>query len=624
MYLGSLPELHLTTYGWMLNNNLWGMLAFLGLSAFPFAYVLVSSVVDALRKHGLGLTAGVAAFNGIFPAFPIMLLIYAIACIPMVPLDVDSWEYSDLCTSSEGAVQQLGETMSPGDTGTPLDQAIQLTQANTQTGDIRVPLVWDLVMRIGAGVSRAINSGGACPTYTTYLDAELRKMEILDQSLRSELGQFASDCYLPARSRFNRAMETATLTTVPTVNNAKTPDQYFAASYREWSGNTPSNAENTELFTRRSDPNYIGSHFFLITAGLYKPAVVGQYDKQVGTLQASKPIAGWTYQPTRDCVRETARDSNDSPWCTSDENPDHKANNGYPQCDEWWTDGDIGLLTKLREEAESSIRLTVEGTPISASDALNTVISNINPSATKSDTWLADKIVATTLVNDTGTQKSLMEKVSSVYDEIFSGDEKTITSNATDLENSWGVIGQIGSLLVGGFAVASGSVSGGAASVAVAGNLAISAIDFYTTSWIVRHAYPIAQAFLSLFFVSILPFILIGSLYDLGRLFQLGLLFMAIQFLSPWRFVVEYLDERLFEIMFPDKYGELGTDLILKTPERILLDITTTAMYTVFPFILLWLVTLAGADAARGAGEAMSRMRLPQISSRMRMPSGKK
>lgn len=614
MFLGSLPEMHLTSYGWMLYNNIWGMLAFLGLAAFPFAYILISTVVDALQKHGLGFTASKAAFNSIFPSFLVMFAIYGAACIPVVPLDVDTWEYADLCTNRDGNVQQLSQTMSPGNTGTPLDQATQLTQANTQYGDVRVPWVWDLVMRLGAGVSRAINSGGACPTNTSYLDAELRKMEITDQALRAEVGQFAADCYLPARGRFNKAIESGTLTTVPTINDAVTPNQYFAASYREWSGNNPPNQENEELFSRRSDPSYIGSRFFLATPGLYAPATPGQLDTQVGTLQASVPIAGWTYEPIRDCNRTTATDTDGNPWCTSPRNPDFESNNGYPQCDEWWTNDDIGLQTKLRQEAEASIWLTIDGAPITPSDALNTVITNINPNAAKSDNWLADKMVATVLVNDSATQKSIGDKISSVYDKIFSGDEKTITSNATDLEDAWGVIGSIGGLLVGGFAALSSGASGAAASVAVAGNLALSAIDFYTTSWIVRHAYPIAQAYLTLFFVAMLPFVMIGSMYDLGRLLQLGLLFMAIQFLSPWRFVVEYLDERLFEIMFPDKYGELGTDLILKTPERILVDITTTSMYTVFPFILLWLVTLAGADAARGAGEAMSKLTMPRVS----------
>lgn len=155
-----------------------------------------------------------------------------------------------------------------------------------------------------------------------------------------------------------------------------------------------------------------------------------------------------------------------------------------------------------------------------------------------------------------------------------------------------------------------------AAGVAI--NLAMSAVDFYTTSWIIKHAYPIVQAYLMMFFIAMLPFMLVASMLEIGRLLQMVLIFLAIQFLSPWRHVVEYLDERLFEIMYPENTWEsLGTDLILKTPERILIDLTSTTMYTVFPVILMWLVALTGVQGANSVGTLMSQSNLSQVSQGM-------
>lgn len=66
--------------------------------------------------------------------------------------------------------------------------------------------------------------------------------------------------------------------------------------------------------------------------------------------------------------------------------------------------------------------------------------------------------------------------------------------------------------------------------------------------------------------------------------------------------MVEYLDERLFEIMFPNEWATSGTNVLLLTKERLIIDVTTTLMYTLFPVILMWLVTLMGAEGAKAVG----------------------
>lgn len=598
MFLGSLPEMHLTSYGWMLYNNMWALLGFIGIAVFPFIWIMFTSVVDAVKKHGLmAPEASAAAWFAAMPTLLLMLGVYALAVVPRVPLNIDTWEYSQLCTTTGGA-QQETDLMTPGNTGTPLDQARALTQANMNAADIRVPLLWDFVMRIGAGVSRAMNSAGACPTNTTYLDKVLREMTIKDPALRAELGQFAKDCYLPARAKFVQAMESGTLDTVPTIHDATDQNQYVAAAYREWRSSSPPNAGNTELFSRNTDPGYIGSRFFLTTPGLYAPVTPGQNGIQGQILKASIPIAGWSYDPIRDCTRTTRPDRDGNPWCTSSHNDSLTHNQGSPTCDEWWTDADRGLLHKLRQEAENSVlfKLSLNGAATTASQALNTVITSINPADTKSDDWLADKMVATALVNDQEAQQSVWDKLKGAYKNIsdtFNSPDSGVSTSAPgtlDLAG-WLASGFVAVRNAGGGAIAAGTL---------AMNLASTAVEFYSTAWIVKHAYPVIQAYLMFFFIALMPVVMLGSLYDIARLFQMVLLFLGIMFLSPWRYVVEYLDERLFEIMFPDQLGALGTDLILRSKERLIVDVTTTLMYTLFPVILLWLVGMMGADAANG------------------------
>lgn len=433
-------------------------------------------------------------------------------------------------------------------------------------------------------------------------------MEISDPNLQAELGQFAKDCYLPARAKFNQAMQRANLDTVPTIHDAQNQDQYVAAAYREWRSARPANADQTELFARNIDPGFIGSHFFLATPGLYAPVTPGQFSIQGDQLRASVPIAGWPYDPIRDCVRTSARDDDGNPWCTSPHHPSRINNHGSPTCDEWWTDPDRGLLHRLRQNAEDSVRfnLSLNGQATTASEALRTVIASVNPADAKSDQWLADKMVATALANDLNAQQSIWDKLKGAYLNIantFSSPDSGVLESApgTTSLSSW---------LVGGFAALRTAVAAKAALFSVSASLASTAAEFYATAWIVKQAYPVIQAYLMFFFIALTPVVMLASLYDIARLFQLVLLFLGIMFLSPWRYVVEYLDERLFEIMFPDQWANLGTDVLLHTKERLIIDVTTTLMYTLFPVILMWLVALMGADGAKAIGGMMNADRL--------------
>lgn len=602
MFVGSLPEMHLTTYGWMLYNNVWALLSFIGIVVFPFIWIMFTAVVDAVKRHGpTAPEASAAAWFTVMPSIVLMLGVYALAVVPRVPLNINTWEYSQLCSTDAG-VPQESNVVTPGNTNTPLDEARVLTQAGMKASDVRVPLLWDVIMRLGAGVSRAMNSAGACPTNATYLDKSLRQMKITDPNLQAELGQFAADCYIPARGKFMRAMENGTLDTVPTVNDATNPDQYVAAVYRDWKLDVPPNAANDELFSRRTDPGYIGSRFFLQTPGLYKPVTPGQNDVQGGTLKASKPVAGWSYEPIRDCSRTTRLDRDGNPWCTSPYNGSFAHNQGSPTCDEWWSDPDRGLQQKLRADAESSISIVkhMPGQPnslVAPSEALSDVITSVDPGDAKSDAWLADKMVATAVANDVSTQEVATKKVVATYQQ-FDG-----IDSVDDVGTAFAALG---TTLVSGFAVAAGAAKATVAVGAMAVSLASTAAEFYSTAWIVKQAYPIIQAYLMLFFIALMPVVMLGSLYDVARLYQLVLLFLGIMFLSPWRYVVEYLDERLFEIMFPNEWAASGTDVILHTKERLIIDVTTTLMYTLFPVILLWLVGMMGAEGARDIKSAFN------------------
>lgn len=601
MGVGSLAELNLISYAWLLYDNIFALLQFTGIVTFPFLWVLYNNSADAVRKFGItNPQASISAFNATFPTFVIMILIYAVACIPSQPLDLAQLNYTNICTDTQTGTTNQSPPLTPGNTNTTQDLVSPLITGNLQPADAEVPLLWDIIMRTGAGFAQALNSSGACPNKISGLDNDLREMRIEDATLREEVAQFASDCYFPALSRFNTAMQETNLSTVPTVASATNPNQYYAAKYRDWRGSPPPNQQNTEVLNRDHDPNWIGSRFFLETPGLYESVQAGNYSIQGSPLRAKKPVADWPYDPVRDCDHSNSQSGN---FCNNAAvNPMYANNEGYPGCKEWWLGDQIrdGLLTKLQEDAEDS-----QGAVGDMSTKLNDAIVQVQgPGASKSPDWIQDKIVLTTLSNDLVTANSVLEQA-------IDGASSSAPP-PPNVEGNWETSAAIAIADVTAMAaVLAASTQAGAAVATAAApaliQIGLDAAEFYATAWLIRNAYPIAVAFLLLVMIVMLPFVLVGSTYDLGRLLQIGLLFLAVQFLAPWRFIVEYLDENLFTMMFPD--GSMwGFGIISATVERAILDVVTTGMYTVVPVLVLWMAAFAGADDTKGAVNASNAM----------------
>lgn len=596
MFSGSLYEMHLSTYGWMIGNNLYGLLAATGLIAFPFLWVMATAIYDAIEDFGvIGYHASEVAFNKIFMSFMGMIIVYTIAVVPMINMRIENLSFGTICQEEPGSVAAQ-PPVTIGDTGTSLDTAIELLRGGVNVENVRLPILWAVTTRVSAGFSRAINSGAMCFTDKTELDKKLRDMRIRDDSLKDELSQFSIDCFAKAKARLDNALKTVTLTGISSPSEATNPDQFLAASYREWVSNVAANADTNELFSRPDDTKYLGSRFFSSTPGLYRPTQDGFYQTQGATLQATTPIAGWPYDPIRDCSRSGS-------YCTDRErNPSYENNEGRPTCEQWWNDPDRGLLARLREDAEASIYVTENNSRVDPSVRLNNIIRQANPTGAKSEQWLADKIVSTTLVNDVDTLNVISTKIKSFINK-FTGED--VAKGAVYAGGGSSLAALVGSTAAGSAAGSAALTAIVPASIAVAKSLASNAADYYATAWIVRNGYPIVQAYLEMFLNALLPIILVGSFFNIKELMMVVFVFLAVKFLTPWRYVVEYLDTVLFDIIFPNSNGILGTGAILNAPERLLLDICTTLMYTLFPLILIWVIGLMGLKSGRGMASAV-------------------
>ncbi len=204
---------------------------------------------------------------------------------------------------------------------------------------MNIPVWWYAVLSMTSGFNHAVVEGLPTAADMRTYEQQARLATIADPRLRQEVSDFFSQCYIPARSKY-QAERPATA------------------------------AVNASLTTYGpDDPDWMGSHVYRNTTGYYD------------TLRPTTQIAGWAYNAARDTEYDPAAPPT---W-------------GKPYCKEWWEDGSIGLREKLINEADATSAgfsgLVVAVAPALASEQQNdavarTVLTNSPP------TWSNNDLVA--------------------------------------------------------------------------------------------------------------------------------------------------------------------------------------------------------------------------------------
>ena len=120
--------------------------------------------------------------------------------------------------------------------------------------------------------------------------------------------------------------------------------------------------------------------------------------------------------------------------------------------------------------------------------------------------------------------------------------------------------------------------------------------------FIAKQAAPMVQAVLLMMIYMLLLIYMIMSNYDIDATIQMIFIMLAIQFFTTiWNFA-DYLDAQLFVSMHPDA-TMLGSTYNMGA-NRLILDIVLTLFYVVAPFLLLWIMNMAGTRVG-SMGQAM-------------------
>ncbi len=282
MSVDSYLELFTTLFGWSFYNVLWDVLVATGIVYLPFLGILIDHWRDAAERSELGIAAPSALRRLEIDLF-IALTVVVLAGQPsaLTPLDATTLSYTppptlgnpSPATATPGTPQStFGDT---GFTGSP--------------GTVNLPIWWYAVLATSAGLDHAVVAGLPTASNWRAVEQQARLATVADPRIRQEASDFFSECFVPARSRFQQAR----------------PDSAAVEALLSTNGS--------------HDPEWLGSHVYRETPGFYD------------TLRPGQPVDGWVFDPNRD----TEYDASNPPTA------------GRPSCKQWWEDSSIGLRERL-------------------------------------------------------------------------------------------------------------------------------------------------------------------------------------------------------------------------------------------------------------------------------------
>ena len=289
MNVDSYLELFTTLFGWAFYGVLWDVLVGTGIVYLPFLGILIDNWREPAQGGEFG-TVTALSLRRMEVDFFLALSVVMLAGQPssLTALDAGTLQYTPPPTlieqNPESATINAPQSTygSSGFTGSP--------------DTVNLPIWWYAVLAASSGINHAIIEGLPSAADLRTFEQQARLATIADPQLRAEVSQFFSECFVPARSRYQKGELRSNAV-------ASILDEYGA-----------------------DDPDWLGSHVYR--------ELSGYYDRY----RAGSPVAGWPFDATRDTEYDP---SNPPVW-------------GRPYCDVWWGDSDIGLRQKLVAEADTT------------------------------------------------------------------------------------------------------------------------------------------------------------------------------------------------------------------------------------------------------------------------------
>jgi hypothetical protein len=278
IYTTDYLEYYLTLVAWIINNGIWNVLVASGIFALPFFAIVVQEWLKARAEGADEGNKGVLSSMRIENRVWVAIVVILFAGIPFIPVDLSTIQF-DRTRSTQCQVN----VPLPSET----NWSASFTTINNQSA--HVPVWWFFMHAMSKAVTGAAVAAIPCGTDLRQMRMEIDSTRIADPVLAQEVADFTHDCYGPARARLF-------------MNRLTLSDEQM------------------------NDVTWIGSRFFLDTAGFYD------------TYRSRAPRTAWPYDSARDAgLAEVS------------------SGGGYPTCRQWWLDSDAGLRARLLSQVDPGL-----------------------------------------------------------------------------------------------------------------------------------------------------------------------------------------------------------------------------------------------------------------------------
>jgi hypothetical protein len=282
----SYPELYTMLLGWGLYEKLWLLLTQTGIAYLPFIGIILRNITDSYTTHD----AGAQALRSMEINLITTILLIFFAVSPCIPLNAHAISYTPMCGINKD------KTVFPGDTGTTYDKAFAVPTEN-----IHVPMWWYAVISVSEGMTHAANTMVGCVPDLRKMVTQVDTTQISDPEIKQQLQDFEIMCYMPARTQFNQDKQK---NNSAHINRIQEDVKKYGVEDTEW----------------------MGSHGF--------------GDVYYRNLKSSRPIPGFTYDPSQDI--------------NADVTHAHPPSYATPSCYDWWNDSSHGLKNNVYQALPKS------------------------------------------------------------------------------------------------------------------------------------------------------------------------------------------------------------------------------------------------------------------------------
>ncbi|HDX0990419.1 TPA: conjugal transfer protein TraG N-terminal domain-containing protein [Pasteurella multocida] len=457
-------EYFLTLLAWIINNNIFAVLIQTGIFLIPLIVILFKTWIDVKKQGEDEGNKGEMLINWLglqfFPAMFVIVIVMA----PVLPIHLNNIELNVEQSKACGyRVPQAPKESGYGD----LTSELGGKQA-------KVPLWWGFFHQLNKGVTHALVSAIPCKPDLRQIRFEVQHEKINDPALLTELRQFVTQCYIPARQK----LQTSQISLTP-------------AQVREVS--------------------WLGGHILVSNSELYP------------RYRAKQPNNLWAYDAKRDTGLPNTGEG------------------GFPTCDAWWAENNIGLKYRLLEDVRQNFSAKVVeffSTKDGAEESLLRAIvrpENLNVSGGK------------------------------VYPG-YGGNLDATFANATNK-----LVASVGSV-VGSFGI-------------------FPALDS------MRQALPMVHAFALMSIVILLPIIIVMSGYSLKTVITLTFVHFALVALTFWWELARWLDSWLLDVLYNSAtHNRLNPFFLENTEDDFIVNFVMGSLFLVLPAIWMGAISWAGVN----------------------------